>query len=130
ETSRSALDEPASIPEETHHMDALNIIVLGSGAAGLTAALAAHGPGIRVGIFEKADTLGGTSAWSGGLVWIPDNHHMQEQGLADSGGEATEYLLSLSHGSMEPALVERFVDIGPQMVKWLEANTPVQFRIV
>jgi 3-oxosteroid 1-dehydrogenase len=56
-------------------VDALDIIVLGSGAAGLTAALAAHGPGIRVGIFEKADTLGGTSAWSGGLVWIPDNHH-------------------------------------------------------
>lgn len=111
-------------------MNALDIIVLGSGAAGLTAALAAHGPGIRVGVFEKADALGGTSAWSGGLVWIPDNHHMPEQGLADSRGQAIEYLLSLSHGSMEPALVERFVDVGPQMVKWLEANTPVQFRIV
>ncbi|MGD0704452.1 MAG: FAD-dependent oxidoreductase [Trebonia sp.] len=52
-----------------------DVIVLGTGAAGLTAALRAAASGARVGLFEKADTVGGTSAWSGGTVWLPNNRH-------------------------------------------------------
>ena len=65
-------------------MDEYDVIVLGTGSAGLIAAIKAHDEGARVAIFEKADKVGGTTAWSGGMVWIPCNHHMAEAGIADS----------------------------------------------
>lgn len=62
-----------------------DVVVLGSGAAALAAATAAHGHGAaRVGVFEKAEVVGGTSAMSGGMVWIPCNPHMDEAGSPDS----------------------------------------------
>ncbi len=107
-----------------------DVVVLGSGAAGLTAALVAHDAGARVAVFEKASHVGGTSAWSGGMVWIPDNPHMPEIGAHDSEPEAIEYLLSMSHGTMSEDLVRAFVRTGPEMVRWLEAHTPVRFVAV
>jgi succinate dehydrogenase/fumarate reductase flavoprotein subunit len=56
-----------------------DVVVLGTGAAGLTAALRAAADGAGVGLFEKADTVGGTSAWSGGTVWLPNNRHEVER---------------------------------------------------
>ena len=52
-----------------------DVVVLGSGAAGLTAALAASDNGASVAIFEKSPFLGGTTAMSGGVVWMTNNHH-------------------------------------------------------
>ena len=117
----------------TDHIDdieTVDVIVLGSGASGLTAALAAHDRGASVVVLEKADRVGGTSAWSGGMVWVPCNPHMDEAGLADSRDEVLIYLASLSHGMIEPALAAAFVDGGPEMVRWLEDATPVRFEIV
>ena len=66
-------------------VEEFDVVVLGSGASALAAAVAAHGHGARrVGVFEKADVVGGTSAMSGGMVWIPCNHHMEESGAPDS----------------------------------------------
>ena len=65
-----------------------DVIVLGTGAAGLVAALAAHEAGATVGLYEKADVVGGTTALSGGIVWVPNNPHMAAAGLADSRDEA------------------------------------------
>ncbi len=107
-----------------------DVVVLGSGAAALTAALAAHDAGARVAVYEKAEHVGGTSAWSGGMVWIPCNHHMAEQGLPDNRDDVLRYITSLSLGTVEPALAGALVDAGPDMVRWLEASTPVQFQIV
>ena len=78
-----------------------DVVVLGSGAAGLTAALAAHDGGATVGLFEKDVLVGGTSAWSGGMVWIPVNPHMAELGIGDSREEVLTYLESLSHGLID-----------------------------
>lgn len=60
-----------------------DVLVLGSGAAGLTAAFTAAHEGARVAVFEKHERLGGTSSWSGGHVWIPNNPHMPEIGAPE-----------------------------------------------
>jgi succinate dehydrogenase/fumarate reductase flavoprotein subunit len=106
------------------------IVVLGTGGAGLTAAIAAHDFGAQVHVLEKADKVGGTTAWSGGMVWIPNNHLERQAGVADSREEALTYLMSMSHGLIERHLAEAFVDAGPQMVRHLCERTPVQFRTI
>lgn len=108
----------------------IDVVVLGSGASGLCAALSAHGHGARVVVLEKAEQLGGTSAWSGGMIWIPNNPHMRAAGIADSREEALTYLTSLSHDLIPAELAEAFIDTGPEMVSWLEANTSVRFELV
>ncbi len=111
-------------------MERYDVVVLGTGAAGLTAAVVAAEGGASVAVFEKADQVGGTTAWSGGQVWIPNNPHMAEVGVADSRERAIEYIMSLSRDMLEPDLVEAYVDAGPDMVELLEAKTPVQFYAV
>ncbi len=105
-----------------------HVVVLGTGGAGLTAAIAGHDAGARVSVFEKADKVGGTTAWSGGMIWIPNNHHEQALGIPDSRDEALTYLLSMSHGLITRELAEAFIDAGPLMVQYLEEQGPVQFR--
>jgi 3-oxosteroid 1-dehydrogenase len=107
-----------------------DVVVLGTGAAGLVAALAAHEGGASVGLFEKAHVVGGTSAISGGTCWVPNNPHMAAAGAPDSREDALAYLASLSHGLIDPAMAETLVDTGPQVVTWLEAHTPVRFQVV
>jgi succinate dehydrogenase/fumarate reductase flavoprotein subunit len=111
-------------------VETFDVIVLGTGAAALTAAIRASAGGARVGLFEKADTVGGTSAWSGGMIWIPMNPHMAELGIEDSRAEVLTYLGSLSHGLIDMDLAAALIDTGPEMVTWLERNTPVQFQII
>jgi 3-oxosteroid 1-dehydrogenase len=102
-----------------------DVVVLGTGAAGFTAAITAHEGGACVGMFEKADTVGGTSAWSGGQIWIPANPHELACGKRDSREEALTYLMSLSHGMIDERMAAAYVDTGPEMVKFLEERTPV-----
>jgi 3-oxosteroid 1-dehydrogenase len=111
-------------------METFDVVVLGTGASGLTAAVTAAGHGASVGLFEKGDEVGGTSAKSGGMIWIPCNHQMGEFGLHDSRDEALTYLRSLSHGMILDELAEAFVDGGPQMLRWLEDNSPAKFELV
>jgi len=114
----------------TEFEETFDVLVLGTGAAALTAAVRAHVEGARVGLFEKADDVGGTSAWSGGMVWIPMNPHMAELGIEDTREEVMTYLDSLSHGLLDPAVTAALVDTGPDVVSWLEENTPVRFQII
>ncbi|MGE0665566.1 MAG: FAD-dependent oxidoreductase [Sphingomonadales bacterium] len=107
-----------------------DVVVLGTGAAGFTAAIAAHEQGARVAIFEKWDKVGGTSAWSGGQVWIPNNRQMHELGKDDSADDAVTYLMSMSHGLIERDMAEAFVKAGPEMVEFIEGRTPVKFQCV
>jgi 3-oxosteroid 1-dehydrogenase len=102
-----------------------DVVVLGSGAAGLTAALAAVLAGAEVGLYEKAAVLGGSSAISGGVPWVPLNHHQDEAGVADSREEALAYLASLSLGRMEA-----FVDNGRDTIAWLETVTDLHFTLL
>ncbi len=106
------------------------VVVLGTGGSGLTAAIAAHDAGAKVRVFEKADKVGGTTAWSGGMVWIPNNHLEGAAGVSDSRDEALEYLMSMSHGLIEQHMAEAFLDAGPIMVRHMCDHTPVQFRTI
>lgn len=110
-------------------MPDFDVIVLGSGAAALTAAVVAHESGARVAVFEKADEVGGTSAWSGGQIWIP-NHPRQAEGRSDSREDALTYLTALSHDMIDPAMAETYVDTGPEMVEFLASRTPVDFYAI
>lgn len=107
-----------------------DVVVLGSGAAGLVAALAASETGADVGLYEKASLLGGSSAISGGVAWVPLNHHQDEVGIDDSRDDALTYLATLSLGRMDPGLAEAFVDHGRDTVRWLEEVTDLRFSIV
>jgi len=86
--------------------DTYDVVVLGTGAAGLTAALAAHDQGASVGLFEKSDQVGGTTAWSGGMVWVPVNPHQAELGIEDSREEALTCLQSLLMAMHAAGLVQ------------------------
>ena len=73
-----------------------DVVVLGTGAAGFVAAIRAAHDGASVGLFEKAESVGGTTAWSGGMAWVPCNAHMKDIGVEDSREEALTYLHGLS----------------------------------
>ena len=107
-----------------------DVVVLGSGAGGLSAALAAAQGGAQVAIFEKADLLGGSTAISGGVPWFPCNHHQDELGIDDSPEQALAYLSSLSLGRMDPQMAQAFVDGSRQTCKWLEDSTSIRFSVM
>src|SRR4051794_21912523 len=99
--------------------DTYDVVVLGSGAAGLTPALAAAVEGASVAVFEKAEQVGGTTAWSGAGVWIPGNQLAREAGVEDSTERGLEYLLSLSNGMILPELAEALIEGGPPFIEFL-----------
>ncbi len=105
-----------------------DVVVVGSGAAGLTAAIVAHDRGATVTVLERSDKVGGASACSGGMAWVPLNHHMGEIGIDDSKEDAMTYLRRLADGFIEDSLLEAFLDNGHNMVRYLEENTPVRFE--
>jgi succinate dehydrogenase/fumarate reductase flavoprotein subunit len=107
-----------------------DVVVLGTGAAGLTAALAAAHDGARVGLFEKAELVGGTTALSSAVVWLPANRYARDAGVADSREDGLAYLESLSHGMILTELAEAFVDTTAELLDWLETATPVHFQLV
>lgn len=101
-------------------MEQVDVIILGTGAAGMAAAIAAHDAGATVALVEKWDRIGGTSAISGGVIWVADNPRMRAAGMADSRAEALAYFRSLDHGDLVDETLEAFVDRGPEALAFLE----------
>lgn len=104
-----------------------DLIVLGSGAGGLTAALVAAMEGLRVTVIEHASRIGGTSARSSGTVWIPGNHHLVARGFHDDRDRAQAYLASLVANRGEAAIWQTFLDAGPHMLRDLEHRAGLAF---
>ena len=73
-----------------------DVVVVGSGAAGLSSALAARSAGARVLVIEKAEVLGGTTAMSGGCIWAPGHHYIAQQGVTDNRESVLQYIRSVS----------------------------------
>ncbi|TNE46043.1 MAG: FAD-binding protein [Deltaproteobacteria bacterium] len=100
-----------------------DVLVVGSGAAGMVAALKAKEEGLEPILIESTELLGGNSAISGGGVWIPNNHVIKRAGQTDSYEEAREYL-DLCVGDVGPASSSErrhaYLTEGPAMVQWLE----------
>lgn len=100
-----------------------DVVVAGSGAAGMTAAVRAADLGLSVLVLEKAHKFGGTSATSGGVLWIP-NHGL---GTDDSREETMRYLDAVISGPVRRDRLDAFVDQGPEMVRYLRSmGMPLQ----
>jgi 3-oxosteroid 1-dehydrogenase len=104
----------------------VDVIVVGSGAAGLTAAIAAARGGARVTVVEAAATLGGTTALSGGRVWIPV--HGRDVNAADDVDSARAYLNALFDQRF-PEMIEAFLDTGPEAIRFIEESTVHRFVV-
>ena len=108
-----------------------DVVIVGSGAAGLSAALRAGHLGAKVLVIEKAPIIGGTTAMSGGCIWVPNHHHQARLGVQDSVDDAMNYIRTVSpagwHNAEEP-LWQAFVDEAPQMLRFVEDQTPITFN--
>ena len=110
--------------------DAYDVVVIGAGAGGMTAAAVAAAEGLSVLVIEKTDFVGGTMAWSGGMVWIPVNTLMKQAGLDDSLPAAASYLAGTVPESENADLRKVFLTRGPEAVEYLEAKTEVRLQPV
>lgn len=106
-----------------------DVVVMGSGAAGLTAALVAAKAGNTVAVLEKADHFGGTTAISGGGIWIPVSPQAKAEGVDDSIEKARNYVLGVVGNRAERALIDAYLGNGPEMIEWLAANSETVFQI-
>lgn len=109
--------------------DAWDAVVIGAGAAGLTAACTAAAMGRSVLVLEQADVVGGTTAISGGMVWLPVNHKMAEAGRPDSLEAARTYLAATVPGERREKL-EMFLAQSDPALRDLEAKTALRFQPV
>ncbi len=107
-----------------------DVVVIGAGASGLAAALAAHAAGASVLVLEKSDQLGGTAAISGGIIWAPNNPRMAEAGDADSRDEALAYFEGLNHGDIRRDMIATFIDEAAPALSFLESVTPLKLEIL
>lgn len=107
-----------------------DVVVVGSGAGGMTAALAAHDQGLSTVLIEKDKVYGGTSAVSGGGIWIPGNDQVERLGGKDEEAEWRRYAAKLTEGDTEPERLNAYLDNGPGMVTWLEKRFGVKFDLV
>ncbi len=105
-----------------------DVLVVGTGGGGLTAAIMAHDNGARVTVIERSDKVGGTTSDSGGLLWIPQHHHMAKTGHSDSREDALRYCKAITKGRVADELVETYVDTAHEMVKYLEEYTPLNLE--
>lgn len=106
-----------------------DVIVVGSGGAGLTAALVAAHSGLDVLLLEKTRYFGGTTALSGGGIWVPCSPQARREGCKDSIEEAAGYVKEVVGESLRDDLLDRFLHNAPEMVRFLEETSAVKFAL-
>ena len=103
-----------------------DVLVIGSGAAGIAAALRAAHDGHRVLVIEKDERLGGTTAISGGWLWVPGNEQGVREG--DTREEAETYIKYLAKGYHNPEMVDTFLDEVPAAMRFFADDAGIEFQ--
>src|SRR3546814_4890820 len=106
-----------------------DVVILGSGAAGLTAAIVAANEGMRVIVLEKTGVYGGSAAISGGVVWVPNHSGMKSLGIEDSREKAALYLSRVLGNRVRWDMIDAYLDIAPEMVEYMHAHTALRLEI-
>lgn len=112
---------------EHEKTDECDVLVVGSGAGGLSAAVTAATHGLRVIVLEKESVFGGTSAWSGGWMWIPRNPLAVRAGFQEDIETPRTYLKSELGARFDAEKIDAFLERGPEMVEFFEHHTSVRF---
>ena len=103
-----------------------DVLVIGSGAGGLSTAITAAKGGLKVVVIEKAEVFGGTTAFSGGVLWIPGNSHCPAA-ANDTREAARTYLKAETGNHFDEIAIDAFLDAGPKMLDFFERETEVKF---
>ncbi|MBH3427006.1 FAD-dependent oxidoreductase [Pseudomonas alkylphenolica] len=111
-------------PPSRHDCD---VLVIGSGAAGLSAAVTAAWHGQKVIVVEKDPVFGGATAWSGGWMWVPRNPLAQRAGICEERSEVRTYLEHELGERFDATMIDAFLDAAPHMVSFFERHTALQF---
>lgn len=106
-----------------------DVVVVGSGAAGLTAAVMARLMGLDVLLLEKTDVIGGTTALSGGGIWTPCSPVAQRAGVNDTLDAARLYMQSVCGEGLRLRLADTFLQAGPEMIDRLERQAGLRFTV-
>lgn len=104
-----------------------DVIIIGSGAAGLSCAITARKRGLDVVVLEKEPVFGGTTALSGGVLWIPMSHHGLKQNPKDRADLVHTYMIEEVGNFYDEAAVQSFIENGPKMVDFFERETEMKF---
>lgn len=107
----------------------VDLVAMGSSSGGLAAVIMGHDLGLSTVLLEKSEHVGGGTALSGGVLWIPCNDHMPAEGLSDSREEALAHLRRTSLGRHDEELSATFVDTAAEAVRYMEAHTPLKLTI-
>jgi succinate dehydrogenase/fumarate reductase flavoprotein subunit len=110
----------------TNHFEC-DLLVVGSGAAGLSCAITAKKRGLDVVVIEKEPVFGGTTALSGGVLWVPLNAHGRKQNPQDTLDAVRTYMMQETGTYYDEAAVAAFMDQGPKMVDFFERETEMKF---
>ncbi|MFD9475115.1 3-oxosteroid 1-dehydrogenase [Streptomyces goshikiensis] len=111
-------------------LDEYDVVVVGSGAAGMTAALTAAKRGLSVLVVEKAPTFGGSAARSGAGIWLPNNSVILGAGVPDTPAKAAAYLSAVVGPDVPADRQRAFLANGPRMLDFVMANSPLRFRFM
>lgn len=102
----------------------VDVLVIGSGGGGMTAALAAEAAGLQTLVVEKSSHFGGSTALSGGGIWVPGAPAQRRQGYAPCPDGVVEYLRHVTGGVVSDARIRRYVESAPEMMAFLEQRSP------